>query len=193
MWNVWSADLLTDVSVESEASRLKRGEPDAVEALLSRYQNRLLRYLLRMVGDPATAEDLFQQTWLKVLTRIGRYNSDRPFAPWLFAVARNVAIDHLRKVAPESIDDTGAMEPPSGQVSAYERVLAKERRSALATELARLPLVYREALTLRFEEDMAFDLIAEVMSCPLSTAKSRVRRGLELLRDRVETRKEEFR
>lgn len=192
MWNVWSVDPLAEVGVESAASRLKRGEPGAVEAVLSRYQNRLFRYLLRLVGEPALAEDLFQQTWLNVLTRIRRYDSSRPFEPWLFTVARNLAIDHLRKTAPQSLDEERAKEPLARQASAYDHVLARERRKALADQLACLPLIYREALSLRFEEEMAFEGMAEVLGCPLSTAKSRVRRGLELLRLRMERRAEEL-
>src|SRR6266566_6883247 len=91
--------------VDSEAVRLRRGDPDAFDALLTRYQNRLYRYLLRLTGNTAVAEDLFQETWLKMITHIHRYDERRPFEPWLYSVARNLAIDHLRKTSPESLDE----------------------------------------------------------------------------------------
>src|SRR5580658_7134455 len=93
------------VGLESEVAQLQRGDLDALGALLARYQNRLYRYLLRLVREPATAEDLFQQTWLRVAEKIGKYNTRRNFDAWLFTVARNLAFDHLRRVAPESLDE----------------------------------------------------------------------------------------
>jgi len=180
------------MGLESEPSRLRRGDVGAFDALLTRYQNRLYRYLLRLTADPAAAQDLFQETWLKVITRIHRYDESRPFEPWLFAVARNLALDHLRKAAPESLDEPsesgearvarlGAEGPGS-----LDRLLAIERRRELERRLEELPALYREALTLRFEEEMTFDEMADVLSAPVSTVKSRVQRALAALRRRMQ-------
>lgn len=179
------------MGADSEPVRLRRGDPDAFDALLARYQNRLYRYLLRLTANPAVAEDLFQETWLKVITRIHRYDERRPFEPWLFSVARNLAIDHLRKAAPESLDEPsesgetkiarlGADEPGS-----LERLLEGERRGRLERKLEELPALYREALSLRFEEEMTFEEIADLLSAPVSTVKSRVQRALSTLRKRM--------
>jgi len=179
------------MGADSEPVRLRRGDPDAFDALLARYQNRLYRYLVRLTANPAVAEDLFQETWLKVITRIHRYDERRPIEPWLFAVARNLAIDHLRKASPESLDEPsesgetriarlGADEPGS-----LERLLEQERRGLLERRLEALPALYREALSLRFEEEMTFEEIAEVLSAPVSTVKSRVQRALSTLRKRM--------
>lgn len=179
------------MGADSEPVRLRRGDPDAFDALLARYQNRLYRYLVRLTASPAVAEDLFQETWLKVITRIHRYDERRPFEPWLFSVARNLAIDHLRKASPESLDEPsesgekriarlGTDEPGS-----LERLLERERRGLLERRLEELPALYREALSLRFEEEMTFEEIAEVLSAPLSTVKSRVQRALSTLRKRM--------
>src|ERR1035437_9331750 len=94
------------VGLESEIAQLRRGDLDALSALLARYQNRLYRYLLRLVREPATAEDLFQQTWLRVAERIRQYDAKRNFEAWLFSVARNLAIDYLRRIKPESLDES---------------------------------------------------------------------------------------
>jgi RNA polymerase sigma-70 factor (ECF subfamily) len=179
------------MGADSEPVRLRRGDPDAFDSLLARYQNRLYRYLVRLTANPAVAEDLFQETWLKVITRIHRYDERRPFEPWLFSVARNLAIDHLRKASPESLDEPsesgetriarlGADEPGS-----LERLLERERRGLLERKLEELPALYREALSLRFEEEMTFEEIAEVLSAPVSTVKSRVQRALSTLRKRM--------
>lgn len=180
------------LGLDADVAQLRRGDPGALGALLERYQNRLYRYLLRFVRRPAVAEDLFQQTWLKVAQGIRRYDPRRSFEAWLFAVARNLAIDHLRRYAPESLD-----EPlPSGDAvheviagsgpSALELVLSRERAGLLATAISELPAVYREVLTLRFEEEMKLEEIAELLDAPLSTVKTRLRRSLEALRQKLE-------
>jgi RNA polymerase sigma-70 factor (ECF subfamily) len=191
MSSTWILEGEQWMGADSEPVRLRRGDPDAFDALLARYQNRLYRYLVRLTANPAVAEDLFQETWLKVITRIHRYDERRPFEPWLFSVARNLAIDHLRKASPESLDEPsesgetriarlGADEPGS-----LERLLERERRGLLERKLEELPALYREALSLRFEEEMTFEEIAEVLSAPVSTVKSRVQRALSTLRKRM--------
>jgi len=187
MWEV-------PVGLESEAARLRRGDPAAFEALLERYQNRLYRYLLRMVREPATAEDLFQQTWLRVAEKIRSYNPQRSFEAWLFSVARNLTIDYLRRYKPESLDEplatgeTRADQLVGAGPTALEGVIVRERSSRLAEALGELPVIYREVLSLRFEEEMKLEEIAEVLGAPLSTVKTRLRRSLEQMRRRLESR-----
>jgi len=175
-------------------ARMRRGDPDAVAAMISRYQHRLYRYLLRLVREPAAADDLFQQTWLRVMEKIGRYDARRNFEAWLFSVAHNLAIDAWRDKRGESLDDGGdAGAPPterlrSGDPDALERLLDFERGAMLAACMHELPGIHREVLTLRFEEDMKLEEIAEVAGIPLSTVKSRLRRALEGLRAAMEVR-----
>src|SRR6202521_3891528 len=93
------------VALDTEAVRLRRGDPQVVVSLLERYQHRLYRFLLRMVHEPATAEDLFQQTWLRVAENCRRFDARRGFEPWFFSIARTTAIDHWRRVRPEILDE----------------------------------------------------------------------------------------
>ena len=183
------------VAVDADVVRLRRGDVDALSELIARYQNRLYRYLLRIVRQPAEADDLFQQTWLKVVEKIGAFDAGRNFDAWLFTLARNLAIDHLRRVRPQSLDEplahsrngeTVADRIPSRDDTPLEQALAAERRTAIADAMAALPLVYREVLTLRFEEEMKIEDIAQVTAVPLSTAKSRLRRALEQMREALD-------
>lgn len=180
------------VGLEAELAQLRRGDPDALSALLNRYQNRLYRYLLRLVRRPVVAEDLFQQTWLRVAQNIRGYDPRRNFEAWLFAVARHLAIDHLRRYAPESLDEPlPSGEPASERIaanapSALDLVLLRERTGLVATAVSELPVMYREVLTLRFEEEMKLEEIAELLAAPLSTVKTRLRRALEALRRKLE-------
>jgi RNA polymerase sigma-70 factor (ECF subfamily) len=179
------------VAVDADVVRLRQGDLNALSDLMIRYQNRLYRYLLRMVREPAEAEDLFQQTWLKVVEKIRSFDTSRNFDAWLFTLARNLAIDHLRRIRPESLDEplannrhseTVADRIPSKDHSPLDHALAAERRTEISEAMAGLPMIYREVLTLRFEEEMRIEEIAQVTAVPLSTAKARLRRSLEQLR-----------
>ena len=180
--------------VEDSIARMRRGDPDALSAVISRYQHRLYRYLLRLVREPATADDLFQQTWLRVMERIGRYDARRNFESWLFSVAHNLAVDFWRAKRGDSLDatadsgDSPGERLPAAGPDALEQLLDFERGAMLAACMNDLPAIHREVLTLRFEEDMKLEEIAEVAGIPLSTVKSRLRRALEGLREALEAR-----
>jgi RNA polymerase sigma-70 factor (ECF subfamily) len=193
---VGAAALLLEglVAVDADVARLRRGDINALSELIARYQNRLYRYLLRIVRKPAEAEDLFQQTWLRVVEKIGSFNTSRNFDAWLFTLARNQAIDHLRRIRPHSLDEpdehreTAADRIASTDHTPLEHALAAERRAAIGDAMAELPVMYREVLTLRFEEEMKIEEIAQVTAVPVSTVKSRLRRALEQLRGALEDR-----
>jgi RNA polymerase sigma-70 factor, ECF subfamily len=184
------------VGIEAAVSQLRRGDLDALSTLIARYQNRLYRYLLRLVRQPAEAEDLFQQTWLRVAEKIRKYDPSWSFDAWLFTLARNLAFDHLRRNRTQSLDqpvnegsEGGAVvsQLASSEAGPFDQLLAHERATRLAGAIENLPVSYREVLSLRFEEEMKLEEIAFVLSAPLSTVKSRLRRSLEQLREMLDT------
>ena len=183
-------DLLS--ALDDAIIRLKRGELHALEEVMAPYQHRLYRFLLRLTQEQAAAEDLFQQTWIRVMEKIGRYDARHPFTPWLFSVARNLAIYYLRQRRTGSldvVDDSGTAPVDrlaGGELDPLERLLEFERGVVLASAIAKLPVIHREVLTLRFEEDMKLEQIAEVAGIPLSTVKSRLLRAMESLRGRLQ-------
>lgn len=167
-----------------ELAALRRRDPAALAGMVERYRHRLYRYLLRLTREPAAADDLFQQTWLNVVRQAGRFDARARFDTWLFAIAHNTAVDWLRRKTGESLDDyDGRL--PAREPDALTVLMAEQRTEILAAEMAALPALYREALTLRFEEGMKLEEIALVAGVPLSTVKSRVRRALEGLRQRM--------
>jgi RNA polymerase sigma-70 factor (ECF subfamily) len=168
----------------THAARLRSADPAALAETVGYYQHRLYRYLLRLVRDQASADDLFQQTWLHVVRQLHRYDRARSFDTWLFAIAHNAAMDLLRRRPGESLDDCEFALPATAP-DALATVLAGERAAILAAAMAALPALCREALTLRFEEGMKLEEIAEVTHAPLSTVKSRVRRGLEAMKQKL--------
>ena len=186
---IYQAANFEDVPVAEpdEIARLRRRDSAAVASVVERYQHRLYRYLRRLVREPAAADDLFQQTWLNVVRQMNRYDSRRTFDTWLFAIAHNAAMDLLRRQTDESLEESehklAAAEP-----DALSAAMASERTTVLASEMAGLSAQYREVLTLRFEEGMKLEEIAEVTRAPLSTVKSRVQRALETLRQQMTAR-----
>ncbi len=173
------------------ARGLRRRDPDVLDALIEQFQSRLLRYLMYLTGNRALAEDLFQETWVRVLERGGQYNGRTKFETWLFAVARHLVIDFYRRRTPASLDAMGEQQDGEDGVleirdeaapSPFEMLSGREDAERLGQAMAGLPAVYREVLVLRFQEDMKLEEIAALTGAPLSTIKSRLRRGLEALR-----------
>ncbi len=160
--------------------------------LVERCQHRLVRYLLYLTGRREYAEDLAQETWIRVLQRGSQYNGRQRFDPWLFAIARNLAIDYLRKkrkaVATASLpnDRDATLLLPSSDPSPFEAAARSEDTMRLAGRLQILPPLYREALLLRFQEDLSLAEMAQVLGAPTTTVTSRIYRGLAALRSAFE-------
>jgi len=186
---IYQAAHFEDVPVAEpdEIARLRSRDSAALACVVGRYQLRLYRYLRRLVREPAAADDLFQQTWLNVVRHLDRYDSRRNFDTWLFAIAHNAAMDLLRRKTGESLEESGR-ELAAAEPDALSAAMASERTAILASEMAGLTAPYREVLTLRFEEGMKLEEIAEVTRAPLSTVKSRVGRALETLREKMTAR-----
>jgi RNA polymerase sigma-70 factor (ECF subfamily) len=175
------------------AHGLKKQNPELLDHLIELYQHRLLRYLLFLTGKREVAEDLFQETWIRVLLRGGQYNGKARFDTWLFTIARNLVIDLSRKRTMASLDEMSeangddrpfeiAMDAPSP----LEQFESREDRAEVGEVLLKLDSTYREVLVLRFYEELSLEEIAGVTRAPLSTVKSRLYRGLAALKPEVE-------
>jgi RNA polymerase sigma-70 factor (ECF subfamily) len=189
------AERLAEIQRENLAiaKGLKRNDPELLDQLIEVYQHRLLRYLLFLTGKREVAEDLFQETWMRVLLRGSQYNGKARFDTWLFTIARNLVIDLSRKRQMASLDEmseTGEDERPFEVAidgpSPLEQFAIREDRAEVAEVLLKLEPNYREVLTLRFHEEMSLEEIATVTRAPLSTVKSRLYRGLAALKPEVE-------
>ncbi len=174
-----------------DAERLRKGDLTGLEGLMGRHQQRLFRYLRRLLGDETMAEDLFQQTWVRVAERIRSFDAARPFGPWLLTVGRNLALDHLRRYRPQSLDEADEPVAPAERSSsagdALERLALRERRERLEAALTGLAAHDREVLSLRFDEELSLKEIAALVGVPLPTAKARLYRALRRLRTRLLT------
>lgn len=181
------------------ADGLKRQEAGLLDELIVRYQHRLLRYLLFLTGQRELAEDMFQEVWMRVLTRGGQFNGKARFETWLFTIARNLVIDQRRKRTVASLDElieTGSdddrpmtFEVADQQPSPLDRFASVEDRKHISAALLQLDTVYREVLVLRFHEELTLEEIAKVTRAPLSTVKSRLYRGLAAIKPKIERAK----
>ena len=171
---------------------LKRHDPELIDELIVQYQHRLLRYLLYLTGDRDLSEDLFQETWMRVLMRGAQFNGNSRFDTWLFTIARNLVIDIRRKrtmCSLEAMCDTGEDDRPfeiaAADRSPFELCEAKESGHRVAEAMLELEPLNREVLVLRFYEEMSLEEIATVTRAPLSTVKSRLYRGLAALKPHI--------
>jgi RNA polymerase sigma-70 factor, ECF subfamily len=187
----WVAD------VKSETQQIEIGlrHRDVVllQALVEQYQYRLVRYLIYLTGRRDGVDDLVQETWLRVMERGSSYDGRSRFEPWLFTIARNLAIDSMRKRKTFSLDSNDDKEwepapasPASDAPSPFALAARTEDAERLAHSLQTLDSVYREALVLRFQEDLSLNEISTVVGAPVSTVSSRIYRGLATLRSQLE-------
>jgi len=182
--------------VQSENARvaegLKRHDAQLLDDLILQYQHRLLRYLLYLTGKRELAEDLFQETWMRVLMRGAQFNGNSRFDTWLFTIARNLVIDLRRRRSMASLeemceagDEERPYEVPSQEKTPFEHLATMESGQLVADALLNLDPLHREVLVLRFHEEMSLEEIARMTRAPLSTVKSRLYRGLAALKPHV--------
>jgi len=182
-----------DGRVDGEAQRIAQGlrlkDVALIHQLVERYQYRLVRYLIYFTGRREHVEDLVQETWLRVLEHGNRYDGHSRFEPWLFAIARHLTIDHSRRRRNLSLDtgsspDKDLLSEPQAKndPSPFEIAARTEDAHRLSVSLNLLDPIYREALLLRFEEDLSLKEIANIVEAPVTTVSSRIYRGLEMLR-----------
>jgi RNA polymerase sigma-70 factor (ECF subfamily) len=193
--NAISAVFVSETQSENQeiARGLKKQNPELLDHLIELYQHRLLRYLLFLTGKREVAEDLFQETWMRVLLRGAQYNGKARFDTWLFTIARNLVIDLSRKRTAVSLDemreggeDDRPFEIAISGPSPFEQFQSRENSAEVSEVLLRLDSTYREVLVLRFYEELSLDEIASVTRAPLSTVKSRLYRALASLKPEME-------
>ena len=184
-------------ALTTDTQRIARGLRQRDIALLhdlvEQYQFRLVRYLIYLLGRRDFVDDLVQETWLRVLERGRSYDGRSRFEPWLFTIARNLTIDHLRKRSIFSLDSSDDPEQDrehpslvSSAPSPFELAARTEEAHRIAHTLDALEPIYREALVLRFQEELSLQEMSAVMGVPLTTVSSRIYRGLATLRAQME-------
>ncbi|HKU61253.1 MAG TPA: sigma-70 family RNA polymerase sigma factor [Gemmatimonadales bacterium] len=173
----------------------RSGREAAYRELIRRYERPVFALLFRMVRDRELAEDLSQETFIKALNAIESYRPEFKFSSWIFKIANNAAIDHLRRreldtlsldgsphaETPEAMQAT-ALQIGARQESPLDTVEAKELGSEIEEAIGRLRPEYRSCILLRHVEGRAYEEIAEILDLPLGTVKTYIHRARNELR-----------
>jgi RNA polymerase sigma-70 factor (ECF subfamily) len=185
---------------DADVARLaQQGREAAFRELVRRYERPVFSLVFRMVRDSATAEDLAQDTFIKVLNHIDKYRPEFKFSSWLFKIANNVAIDHLRRRQLDTISMDGSpnaataadVEATSFDIadkseSALEVMEAKELGSSIERAIGALRPEYRSCIMLRHVEGRSYEEIAATLDLPLGTVKTYIHRARHQLREALE-------
>lgn len=166
--------------------RLQRGDSRAVDEAVGKYKRQLFAFILRMINDHATAEDIFQETWLRMIRSIGSFRGDSLLSTWLFQIALNLCRDSIRKKSKVHfvpLEDAENL-PCSPGVDPLKMLQAEQVRKMVDE----LPVKMREVVVLRYFHDMSDQEIAAVVHCPLGTIKTRFHRAIKLLSKKWELR-----
>ena len=153
---------------------------EAFDHLYERHRGPLYRYILRLAGDPATANDLYQGSWEKIIKSRGRYKASAPFKAWMYRIAHNHVMDHFRRRRPEG--DADPDEVSSKQPRPDEQMARQNRRDELLAAINSLPADQKDALILKMETGLDLQTIAEVTGVNPETAKSRLRYAVKKLK-----------
>ena len=177
----------------------QQGREVAFRELIRRYERPVFSLVYRMCRDRTTAEDLSQETFIKVLNNIDNYVPEFKFSSWLFKIANNLAIDHLRRRRIQTVSMDGApdattasqieatsFELASHGESALDELEAKELGSAIERAIAALRPEYRSCIMLRHVEGRSYEEIAATLDLPLGTVKTYIHRARHELRKALE-------
>lgn len=159
--------------------RLRRGDSRAVDEVVEKYKRQLFAFILRMIENHATAEDVFQETWMRVIRSIGNFRGESRFSTWLFQIALNLCRDSLRKsrrdcFVPLEEAELGQCDPGVDPI----RMLQAEQVRRIVDEL---PVKMREVVVLRYFHNMSDREISVIAGCPIGTVKTRFHRAIKIL------------
>jgi RNA polymerase sigma-70 factor (ECF subfamily) len=184
--NVFSFSSAADRELVATATQ---GLEGGFEELVRRYQRPISAYVYRMVGDYDCALDLTQEIFIKIYASLSRYRPEFKFSTWIYKIAHNAAIDHLRRNAgrERSINNGTESEPQqltieSKGLSPEQQSEREERRIEIESVVRLLPTAYRELIVLRHSQDLTYEEIVEVTGLPLGTVKNRLFRAREMMR-----------
>ena len=183
---------MSDRDIDQQlVERAQRGDKHAFELLVAKYQRRLLRLISRLVRDPAEAEDVAQEAFIKAYRALPQFRGDAAFYTWLYRIgvntAKNFLVSNGRKAPTSTEKDAEEAETfeDAGQlrdINTPESVLmSRQVAEAVNAAMERLPEELCTAVTLREIEGLSYDEIAEVMNCPIGTVRSRIFRAREAI------------
>jgi RNA polymerase sigma-70 factor (ECF subfamily) len=191
------SDPLSTCTDEDLLARFRKGASEAFGVLMARYERELYGYLRRYLGDANLADDVFQNTFLQLVVKIGQYEPGRPVRPWLYTIATNQAIDALRRQGRHQALSLDHYREESGNGEANSLMDSLQSGAPAPPELAEnmelnervrasvdlLPDFLRQVLILAYYQGLKYREIADIMDIPVGTVKSRLHAALVRLHE----------
>lgn len=184
-----------DAIVKRIILQVRKGDHNAFGELVELYKDRVFALSYRMLGNRQEAEDVAQEAFIRAYTNIDRYQIDRKFSTWLYRIATNLSIDRMRKKKPDyyldaEVSGTDGLTMYS-QISADEQlpedeVVSLEAQDGIHRAILSLPAKYRSAITLKYIQELSLKEISEILDLPIGTVKTRIHRGREALRKKLQ-------
>ncbi len=188
----------TSLSDQDVIERAREGRESAFRELIRRYERPVFSLIYRLVRDRERSEDLSQDTFIKVLNALDRYDPAYKFSSWIFKIAHNTALDHLRRKAPETLSIDGSphastqdqleatvLTPVSTSETPDEFTASREIGSHIEKAIGRLRVEYRTAILLCHVEGRPYEEVAQIMDVPLGTVKTYIHRARNELRKQL--------
>ncbi|MBD2844081.1 RNA polymerase sigma factor SigW [Paenibacillus sp. IB182496] len=184
------------ISIEARLARMAlKGDQQAFAEIVGLYQDKLYHMAYRMLGNRQEAEDVVQDTFLRVHKNLERYDQSMKFSTWIYRIATNLSIDRLRKRRPgysldaESSEHEGldgySMLPSDDRTPESEALLSETQRT-VHQAMATLPPKYKSVMVLRYLHELSLQEVGEVLDMPVTTVKTRLHRGRDFLRKKLE-------
>jgi RNA polymerase sigma factor (sigma-70 family) len=182
---------------ETDATLIKSalaGDQAAFKALMDRHRAAIFHIVIKIVRDNESAADLVQETFMKAFTSLHTYRSEYKFSTWLYRIAANAAIDHIRKQRIQMLSLNASVDTESGQIdlevpddsyNPEKDLEEREKRLSINEAIASLPEKYRTVIIYRHKDDKSYEEIAEALSLPIGTVKARIFRARELLKKKL--------
>ena len=155
------------------------GDDTAFEYLFNRYRDAIHRLFVQRLGGVNDADDLLQETFIKVYINLHRYSTDYTFGQWVYTIARNTFIDYVRKRQDDLPIDEKFSSPASNTPTPEESVINSQQRHQIELCIARLPENYRRLIRMRFFDEYSYEEIAAKLTLPLGTVKTQIHRARE--------------
>jgi RNA polymerase sigma factor (sigma-70 family) len=171
-----------------------KGDQKAFESLVHRHHASVYHIVYRIVRDPEVASDLVQETFMKAFSSLKSYRSEYRFSTWLYKIAANSSIDHLRKKRIQALSLDSPLRTDDGEVTfdvpdyshhPEEEMVRRERAVSIAEAIESLPDKYRRVIIARHSEEKSYEEIAAELGLPVGTVKARIFRARELLKKRL--------
>ena len=177
------------------AKLARKGDQRAFAEIVELYKDKIFHLAYRMLNNRHEAEDIVQETFLRVYKNLDRYDENQKFSTWIYRIGTNLCIDRLRKRKPSysldaDMNDQEGMDGysmiPSDDRSPETEMLLSETQRIIHESIESLPAKYKTIMLLRYIQDLSLQEISEVLDLPVTTIKTRVHRGREFLRKKLE-------